>query len=69
MSDDDAPAGKVICPAEVWGELDVTTRERVIEMFVGMAFRLVANQVEGTKDPGETLSEKDPKVIGRESGS
>jgi hypothetical protein len=61
MSEDDASARKEQDPAEVWGELDDITRERVIEMFVGMAIRLVANEVEDTKDPGETLSEKHPK--------
>jgi hypothetical protein len=52
MSEDDAPARKLISPAEVWGELDANTQERVIDMFIDMAFRLVANQA------GMSVSEK-----------
>jgi hypothetical protein len=58
MSEHDAPARKLISPAEVWGELDANTQERVIDMFIDMAFRLVANQAEDSKEPGMSVSEK-----------
>jgi len=46
MSEDDASAPNHKDPAEVWCELDDDTRERVIEMFVDMAFRVVHNQLQ-----------------------
>jgi len=50
MSEDDASTRKQKAPAEVWGELDDTTRERVIEMFVDMAFRVVHNQLQSPRE-------------------
>ena len=61
MSENDAPVLKSIDPAELWDDLDAATRERVIEMFVGMAFSLVANQVdskESKKTPSENPTER-----------
>jgi len=46
MSENDDPAGKQQDPAKVWGELDDTTRERVIEMFVDMALQVVLRHSE-----------------------
>ena len=50
MSEDDAPARKEQDPAEVWGELDDNTRERVIEIFVDMAFRVVHDQLQSQRE-------------------
>jgi hypothetical protein len=50
MSEDDAPARKEQDPAEVWGALDDNTRERVIEIFVDMAFRVVRNQLQSSRE-------------------
>ena len=61
MSEGDASTQKQKDPAELWGELDDTTRERVIEIFVGMAFRLVTNQAdskESKRTPSENPTER-----------
>jgi hypothetical protein len=50
MSEDNASIRKQKDPAEVWGELDDDTRERVIGMFVDMAFRLVHNQLQSPRE-------------------
>jgi hypothetical protein len=50
MSEDDDSAPNHKDPAEVWGELDDNTRERVIEMFVDMAFRVVHNQLQSARE-------------------
>jgi len=50
MSENDAPARNQQDPAEVWGELDDNTRERVIEMFVDMAFRVVHDQLQSPRE-------------------
>jgi len=50
MSEDDAPARKEQEPAEVWGELDDNTRERVIEIFVDMAFKVVHSQLQSPRE-------------------
>jgi hypothetical protein len=57
MSEDDAPARRIVFPTEVWGELDSTTQERVVGMFVGMALRLVADQAEAAQEGRTPLSE------------
>jgi len=58
MSEDNASTRKQKDPAEVWGELDNNTRERVIEMFVDMALRAVHNQLQS---PREGLLPEDGK--------
>jgi len=49
MSEDSAPVLRSIDPAELWDDLDAATRDRVIEMFVGMAFRFVANRADSNE--------------------
>jgi hypothetical protein len=61
MSEINAPVPKSIDPAELWDDLDAATRERVIEMFVGMAFRLVTNHAdsrESKRTPSENPTER-----------
>ena len=50
MSEDNALIRKQKDPAEVWGELDDAIRERVIEMFVDMAFRAVGAQLQLSRE-------------------
>ena len=51
MSEDNASTRKQKDhPAEVWGELDDSTRERVIEIFVDMAFRIVHSQLQSPRE-------------------
>ena len=51
MSEDDASTRKQKDHhAEVWDELDDATRERVIDMFVDMAFRVVHNQLQSPRE-------------------
>lgn len=61
MSEDNAPVLRSIDPAELWDDLDAATRERVIHMFVGIAFRLVANRADSNESksiPSENPTER-----------